>query len=163
MWSHNSVLNGWSECLSDLHFRHQAEPRHQYISTEDRPDITMFDPNTGQNLDLDVSLAHRWSQDIIRRTSKKNGHAALPREEKKMKKMFRRACSSRICTKMCSSCDRTLWEVGHKGREFFAAFITTVSKSRSQLLMLPIGVHVCDVFEEKIFYNSTKMQCQSYP
>ena len=86
MWSHNSVLNGWSECLSDLHFRHQAEPRHQYISTEDRPDITMFDPNTGQNLDLDVSLAHRWSQDIIRRTSKKNGHAALPREEKKMKK-----------------------------------------------------------------------------
>ena len=58
VWSHNSVLNGWSECLSDLHLPHQTEPRHQYINTEDRPDITMFDPNTGQNLDLDVSLAH---------------------------------------------------------------------------------------------------------
>ena len=65
MWSHNSVLSGWSECLSDLHLPHQTEPRHQYINTEDRPDITMFDPNTGQNLDIDVSLAYPWSQDII--------------------------------------------------------------------------------------------------
>ena len=69
VWSH-SVLNGWSECLSDLHLPHQTEPRHQYIHTEDRPDITMFDPNSGQNLDIDVSLAHAWSQDIIRRASK---------------------------------------------------------------------------------------------
>ena len=85
VWSHNSVLNGWSECLSDLHLPHQTEPRHQYINTEDRPHITMFDPNTGQNLDLDVSLAHPWSQDIIRRASKENGHAAATREKKKMK------------------------------------------------------------------------------
>ena len=85
MWSHNSVLNGWSECLSDLPLPHQTEPRHQYINTEDRSDITMFDPNTGQNLDLDVFLAHLWSQDIIRRASKENGHADATREEKKMK------------------------------------------------------------------------------
>ena len=82
MWSHNSVLNGWSECLSDLHVPHQPEPKHQYINTEDRSDIIMFDPNT----DLDVSLVHSWSQDIIRRASKENGHAAAAREEKKMKK-----------------------------------------------------------------------------
>ena len=86
MWSHNSVLNGWSECLSDLHLLLQTEPRHQYINTEDYPDITMFDPNTKQNLDIDVFLAHPWSQDIIRRASKENGHAAVTREEKKMKK-----------------------------------------------------------------------------
>ena len=46
----------------------------------------MFDPNTGQNLDIDVSLAHPWSQDIIRKASKENGHAAATREEMKMKK-----------------------------------------------------------------------------
>ena len=86
MWSHNSVLNGLSECLSDLHLPHQTEPRHEYINTEDHPDITMFDPNTGQNSDLDVSLAHLWSQDIITRASKENGHAAATREKKKMKK-----------------------------------------------------------------------------
>ena len=32
-----------------------------------------------------MSLAHSWSQDIIRRASKENGHAAATREEKKMK------------------------------------------------------------------------------
>ena len=47
-------------------------------------------------------------------------------------KILRRACSRRICIKMCSSCDRTFWEVGHKGREVFAAFVTTISKSRRQ-------------------------------
>ena len=46
----------------------------------------MLDPNTGQNLDINVSLAHPRSQDIIRRASKENGHAATTREEKKMKK-----------------------------------------------------------------------------
>ena len=30
VWSHNSVLNGWSECLFDLHLPHKTEPRHQY-------------------------------------------------------------------------------------------------------------------------------------
>ena len=64
----------------------QTEPRHKYINTEDCPDITVFDPNTGQNSDIDVSLAHPWSQDIIRRASKKNGHTAATRQEKKMKK-----------------------------------------------------------------------------
>ena len=33
---------------------------------------------------------------------------------------------------MFSSCDRTFWEVGYEGREFFVAFATTVSKYRSQ-------------------------------
>ena len=52
----------------------------------------MFDQNTGQNLDIDVSFAHPWSQDIIKWASRENGHAAATREEKKMK-IFRRACS----------------------------------------------------------------------
>ena len=32
-----------------------------------------------------MSLARSWSQDIIRRASKENGHAAATREEKKKK------------------------------------------------------------------------------
>ena len=46
----------------------------------------MFDSNTGQNLDLDVSLAHPWSQNIIKRASRENGHAATTREKKRMEK-----------------------------------------------------------------------------
>ena len=48
--------------------------------------ISMLTVQTGQNSDIDVSLAHPWSQDSIKRASKENGHAATTREEKKMKK-----------------------------------------------------------------------------
>ena len=121
MWSHNSVLNGWSERLSDLHLSHQTEPRHQYINIEDRPDITMFDPNSGQNLYLDVSLSHPWSQGIIRRASKENGHAATTREGKN-EKIFRRACSRRICIKMCSSCEEHFGRWGTKAENILQHF-----------------------------------------
>ena len=107
------------ECLSDRHLPHQTEPRHQYINTEDRPDITMFDPNTGPNLDIiDVSLAHPWSQDIIRRASKENGRADTTREEKKMKKYLEELVQEGYVSKLCFSYDRTFWEVGHKGRVY---------------------------------------------
>ena len=129
MWSHNSVVNGWSECLSDLHLPHQTEPRHKYINTEARLGVTMFDPNTGQNLDIDVSLAHPWSQDIIRRASKETGHAAVTREEKKMKKYLEELVPgvSRCVPLVIERFGR--W--GTKQR-IFIAFVTTVSKSRSQ-------------------------------
>ena len=80
MWTHNSVLKGWNECLNELHLPHTTEPRHQYTNTEDRPDISVFDSETGQNLDLDVSLAHPWSQDIVRKASQIDGYAASVRE-----------------------------------------------------------------------------------
>ena len=63
----NSISNGWSECLSDLYLPYQKPNQNimQYINTEDRPDMTMFDPKTGQNLDADISLAHPLCQDVI--------------------------------------------------------------------------------------------------
>ena len=91
----------------------------------------MFDRNTGQNLDLDVSLAHPWSQDIIRRASKENGHAAATREEKKMKKYSEEL----VPETYVSRCVPLVIE--HFGRwgtrqKIFVAFVTTVSKCRSQ-------------------------------
>ena len=86
VWAHNSVLHGWSECMSDLHIPHEKEPRNLYLDTEDRPDITFFDAESGQNLDVDISLAHPWSQGILKRSSKEDGFAARTREEKKTNK-----------------------------------------------------------------------------
>ena len=63
VWFHNCIVDayGWTECLSDLHIPYQVEPRHHYTNTDDRPDTTIFDIETGQTLDLDISLAHpRW-------------------------------------------------------------------------------------------------------
>ena len=40
----------------------------------------------GHDVDLDISLAHPWSLDTIRRAGEKNGCAASKREEKKLEK-----------------------------------------------------------------------------
>ena len=42
---------------------------------------------------------------------------------------------------MCSSCDRTIWEVGHKGRVYFAAFLQQSAKFRNQFYAF-FHVHV---------------------
>ena len=90
-------MGGVSACLTFTFPIKQNQDINTSILNMHRPDITMFDPNTGQNLDLDVSLAHPWSQDIIRRASKENGHAAATREGKKMKKYSEELnCSRRI-------------------------------------------------------------------
>ena len=141
MWSHNSVLNGWSECLSHLHLLHQTEPRHQYINTEDCPDITMFDPNTGQNLDCDVSLAHPWSQDIIRRASKENGHAAATREEKKRKKKIRRACSRRNVSR-CVPLVKNIMGGGARRQRIFCSICHNSQQIQKPILMLPCSCRI---------------------
>ena len=43
--AHNTMMSGWSECLSDLLIHHQLEPRHRYVDSEDRPDISFYDAN----------------------------------------------------------------------------------------------------------------------
>ena len=72
--------------MSDLHIPHEKEPRNLYVNTEDRPDITFFGAESGQNLDVDRSLAHSWSQGILKRSSREDGFAACTREEKKANK-----------------------------------------------------------------------------
>ena len=86
VWSHNCIVDGWTECLSDLHIPYQVEPRHHYTNTDNRPDITIFGIETGQTLDLDISLAHPWSVDNVKRASRIDGFAASTREDKKKAK-----------------------------------------------------------------------------
>ncbi len=68
-----------SVCLSVC----KKEPRNLYVNTEDRPDITFFDAESGQNLDVDISLARPWCQGILKRSNREDGFAARTREEKK--------------------------------------------------------------------------------
>ena len=80
---HNSILSTRSDCLSELQIGHQTEPRNRYTDTEDRPDIVMFDLETGRNEELDISLAHPWSKDAVKKAAKENGCAATTREKRK--------------------------------------------------------------------------------
>ena len=84
-----------------------------------------------------VSLAHPWSQDIIRRLARKM--VMLSRQENE--KIFRKACSTRICIKTCSSCDRTFWEVGHKGR-VFCSICHNSQQIQKPILMLPCSCRI---------------------
>ena len=54
-----SVLATWSGCLGSLQIQHQKEPCHRYTESEDRPDIVMYDPVSG-NIELDISMANPW-------------------------------------------------------------------------------------------------------
>ena len=86
MWTHNSIVNVWSECLSHLHVNHKKEPRERYCDSEDRPDISIIDPETGCDMELDVSLSHPWCVDILPKAAREDGAAAARREEKKVEK-----------------------------------------------------------------------------
>ena len=64
VWTHNSIVSTWSECLSQVHLCHTIEPRDTYCNSQSRPDIAIqnvFD----FNVELDISIAHPWSRDIL--------------------------------------------------------------------------------------------------
>ena len=86
VWTHNSIVSAWSDCLSDLLIPHQIEPRQRFVDNENRPDITLYDTDTGITKECDVSIAHPWSKDIIKGAAREGGHAAAKREAAKSKK-----------------------------------------------------------------------------
>ena len=72
--------------MSDLHIPHEIEPRNVDVNTEDCPDITFSDKESGQNLDVDMSLSYPWSLGMLKRFSREDGFAARTRAEKKTNK-----------------------------------------------------------------------------
>ncbi len=89
VWSHESIATVWADCLRDLHIHHRREPRNRYSNSNDRPDISVFDCGSGSNVDLDISLAHPWSSEIVSSAAHTDGAAALKREEKKLTKYYK--------------------------------------------------------------------------
>ena len=84
-WSHNSMVSAWSECLKRVSLPHTIEPRDCYSSSQSRPDIAVHNA-TNFNVELDVSLAHPWSSEVISHAATTDGSAASKRKEKKIEK-----------------------------------------------------------------------------
>ena len=42
MWSHDSIMSVWSECLNDLKIQHKKEPKDRYGTSDNRPDIVVL-------------------------------------------------------------------------------------------------------------------------
>ena len=86
VFTHERLKSEWSECLRELQLHHKKEPQHQYCDNEKRPDIVVFDSNSGCNIELDVSLVHPWRCDYLKKTASDPGYAAKKREEQKDEK-----------------------------------------------------------------------------
>ena len=86
VWSRNSIVSCWSECLSSLQCHHQCEPRDRYTTSDSRADIVVFESGSGGTAELDVALARPWSQDVLPSSANTDGAAARRREEIKHKK-----------------------------------------------------------------------------
>ena len=72
VWTHNSIMSVWSECLVSLQIHHRKEPTGRYSTSESRPDISVLD-----------TLAHPWSSDIFPLSATIDGAAASRREDRK--------------------------------------------------------------------------------
>ena len=86
VWPHESISSVWSDCFRGLHVHHCREPRSRYTTTDNRPDIVFFDSDIGNNVDLDISLAHPWSSDIFPSSAGVSGVAAERRADRKKQK-----------------------------------------------------------------------------
>ena len=86
IWSHESVANVWCDSLRDLNITHRREPRNLYEGSDSRPDIIAFDAQSGYDIELNISLAHPWNEDIILQATKVDGAAATKRASQKTEK-----------------------------------------------------------------------------
>ena len=98
VWSHELIASLWSDYVRSLHIHYCREPRHCYTNTEDRPDIVVFDTQSGSIIDLDISLTLSWSSETFPNSAYTDGEAALRREEEKMEEVqFREENRRRLC------------------------------------------------------------------
>ena len=76
----------WCDSLRDLNITHRREPRNLYGGSNSRPDIIAFNAQSGYDIELDISLAHPWNENIILQASMVDGATAAKRESQKTEK-----------------------------------------------------------------------------
>ncbi|XP_062519921.1 uncharacterized protein LOC134194947 [Corticium candelabrum] len=80
------MVSAWSDCLSQLQLHHVKEPKGRYVNSEDRSDIVVFDSALGVDLELDIAIAHPWSNEIEGLSATIQRAVATRRENLKIKK-----------------------------------------------------------------------------
>ncbi|XP_062520998.1 uncharacterized protein LOC134195922 [Corticium candelabrum] len=86
VWQHNTIVSTRAKCLDGVNIPHQVELRNRYTDSDNRLDITTYDPTGHLTKDLDISLTHPHSCDTVQSAAKISGYAAELREKCKMTK-----------------------------------------------------------------------------
>ena len=84
---HNVIKQVWWECLTELNFQHSKEPTHRYLNNDNRPDIAVINPQTGHDIELDISLAHPWCTDLLGSAASIALQILLPQEKREKKRL----------------------------------------------------------------------------
>ena len=84
VWEHDTIVPCWSDCHQELGIHHRKEPRDRYMNSNNRPDIVVYNTEQGTTTDLDVSLAHPWCSEIVKRCG--NEQDSLRAEERQRRK-----------------------------------------------------------------------------
>ncbi|XP_062522886.1 uncharacterized protein LOC134197557 [Corticium candelabrum] len=116
VWTHNTIVQTWSECLSQLHVVHKIEPRHRFLDCDSRPDIYIYvvDPDFSKEVELGISLAHPWALDALPKAALEDGTAAARREMLKNDKCTKKA---RSCGTMLNFIPLVMKHIGQWGQE----------------------------------------------
>ena len=115
VWTHDSMMSVWSECLSSVHLPHKCEPRDRYTHSNNWPDILIYDSETGSNVELDVALAHPWASDILPHAATTGGSAANEKGSNQGKQVCPGTTTRWILANCRASCIRTFWPLGGGG------------------------------------------------
>lgn len=88
--SHDVMTAVGSDCLKSRHLHHRWEPRLRYRTSENQPDIVLFDQSTVVEFDLDVSLVYPWGLDILSRAARVDGATAPTKREDDKNQIWKR-------------------------------------------------------------------------
>ena len=77
------------------------EPKGRYVNSEDRSGIVIFDSASGVDLELDIALAHPWSNEIEGLSATTQRAAATRRENLKIKSTTRSSCLEVFDQQLC--------------------------------------------------------------
>ena len=100
--SHNNKVSAWSDCLSQLQLHHVKEARGRYVNFEDKSDIVVFDSASGLDLELDIALAHPWSNDIEVLSAIIQESSGNQKRNLKIKKYNQELLPGRFSTNICA-------------------------------------------------------------
>ena len=81
MWSHDSIISVWSDCLNNFRIQHKKSQKIDMLHLTAAQ--TLFS-GIGSNVELDIALAHPWSLDIFPTSATMEGAAAARREDRKL-------------------------------------------------------------------------------
>jgi hypothetical protein len=62
---------------SGMSVRYKIEPSLCYVESHCRPDLLVVDPLSGNNIKLEISLAHSWALDVASKATKEDGEACI--------------------------------------------------------------------------------------